>query len=348
MGVLVNTSSVLFYLGVLTLAVVFARMADRGSKAFAMLSCAILVVPLGLRASTVGTDTKEYLSYFLTQGSYMEVGWNVLNRLCEPFGFGLLLGFVAVLTCGFTFARLWELRGAVSFPFSVFMYASMFYFYDYNIMRQALAISILFWGSRYLFMQKNMKFFFFVAFAMLFHKSACVGALVALFVSPFMKNDYSYEKRSVYSCLMLNLPLLAVVFFLAVYELYGSSGYFGNEGQDSLGLLISVLCQIAIIGSIAVFERHHVRANKAGLSFIMIGMIGLFLSLVGYVTHNFDRISLYYQFFGIAAGGFLFRLPSDNATLYKAALLVAPLGLLAYTLLTNRFEIIPYAIGQGW
>lgn len=343
------TESCLLYLSIVALAVAFACVAwCRRSKSFAVLSCATLVIPLGLRASTVGSDTQEYLSYFLTQGSYMEAGWNVLNRLCEPFGFTFFLCVVAVLTCGLAFARLWELRNTISFPFAVFLYASMFYFYDYNIMRQALAVSLLFWGSRYLLMQKNIKFFLLVACAMLFHKSACMGAVIWLFVSPVMRDEYTYGKRTLYSCLMLNLPLLAIVFALVIYSMYGTSGYLGNEGQDSLGLLISALCQVVIVGTIAFFERRQVLTSKIGFSFLMIMMAGLCLSLIGYVTHNFDRISLYYQFFGIAAGGFLFRLPSENALFYKAALLLAPVSLLAYTLFANRFGILPYAFVQGW
>lgn len=153
-------------------------------RAVSLLYIAVIVsVLVGFRAVESGLDTEGYYSLYEQVLNDFHDTWlqgyvgYIFYYLSEFAGFlggdaSYLTFFYALLTCLFIFYTLY--RYGISLPVSVayFFTGIGLFFFMHNVMRQALAVSIIFYSVSFIRDKKLLKFIITTTFAVLVHASA--------------------------------------------------------------------------------------------------------------------------------------------------------------------------------
>lgn len=171
------------YILILIEGALFSKSFKKKSKAVMIILATQLVLLLGLRGATVGVDTHTYLDLFWAKKggasiSYLELGNRVIYGVVSavtnnPTWIFLVYAAITVVPV-LTVIQ----KNSKNTFFSVIIYAGfMYYYWAFNAMRQAAAMSVAFWAISKLEEEKNCEFFLFVILAAMLHKSAWIVLL---------------------------------------------------------------------------------------------------------------------------------------------------------------------------
>lgn len=129
----------------------------KDNKLFLVLGVVALSLGAGLRNDNVGLDTYQYISAFKTNFSviwlFKETGFREISRLLMNAFSGnttCLLLLYAAVTNALILYRLWDFRKDCSYSYMAFLYITLHYMNTLNIMRQYIAIAIVFFATRFL------------------------------------------------------------------------------------------------------------------------------------------------------------------------------------------------------
>lgn len=179
---------------------------SRKSVLYKIYICTALLFPIclaALRKMGVGTDTAQYvwllyneadkandfiayyhsnvyLIYKYVPVSDWELGYLILVYIATK----IFNSFQGVLFATHGLIILFIYKGLVYFKdkikiwFSMLVFYLMFYNHSLNVMRQWIAMSILFYGFTLLIDNKKVKYLFLVFAASLFHRSGVIGIIV--------------------------------------------------------------------------------------------------------------------------------------------------------------------------
>ncbi len=300
----VQTGSILLYIALLLLCVGSAYYAEKkDTLQIVLLSVLIISLVAGLRGDGVGLDTPTYNRIFelLMQGKIdavhgAEVTFKYITRLFLLIFQSIPAVFFvyALLTNGLMILRLWDFRKRICFPVAIACYYAAFYFFTLNIMRQCVAIAIVFFATRYLEKNKIFVFLVGVLVASLFHQSALLGILYLLICYKGWRNlamrmNLSKRKRRI----LYVTALLAVVFVL-IWKASKYIHYF-LEVSPHFGLLLPTKI-VAVLLWATLTGRGRKKNTDAFLcqDIVKCYLLGLFLSLAGYFYPFMDRIGLYF------------------------------------------------------
>lgn len=172
----------------------------------------IVSVLVGFRLPEVGIDTQNYYLLYEKVLSDFEDTWMVINLGFVFYYLSMFADFIdgdasyltffyALLTCFFIFYTLY--RYSVSLPVSVayFFTGIGLFFFMHNVMRQALAISIVFYSISFVINNHRLKFIATMILAVLVHASA-------VFFIPF----YFLARLPVNSLLLLLIWFVSLPF----------------------------------------------------------------------------------------------------------------------------------------
>lgn len=314
-----------------------------------VLAAILLSVIAGMRGDSVGIDTQQYIYYFnlIAQGktqyvfgfeqSFIAICGFLLSLFCDT---SFLLLIFALLTNILIFIRIWDFRKYISLPWAAVVYFGMFYFMTFNIMRQFVAVSIVFWASRYLLKRKYIVFLLSILVASLFHNSALLGVLFFCFEITAWKYLNSAQKKLLLFA-MLCSPI-AIYYIIKTAMKY--QGYF-STAASSIGLM--VLAKLILFLLVYLTARHFMTRNDnmelenhekyMELMIREYYLIGLCLTTIGYFFTYMDRIGLYFGLFEIIYVGIIMKSKRVNV-LIKTGLF----ALYGYMLITSMF-----GSGQG-
>lgn len=323
--------SICLYLVVLTGCLLLAYRAQETNKSlwvWIVVMCLSLIV--GLRGYTVGVDTDNYVEIFqnvaagnseAVQGT--ERTFLLIVRILQLFSKSHTFLFLifSFVTNALMIFRIWEFRNIISFPWAIIYFFGCFFFFTFNIMRQMVAVAMIFWGTRYVQRKIYWKFLLIMAVAALFHQSALLGLLyLVIDVLCFKKTRQIYidliknivKDSKIVAAIGLCLGLLAVVFVAIKASKY--IHYFTNVTLD-VGFLVPlkllVLCAFACMvkhesGKWGGIGRKAIQRYMDQNVVIYYG-VGLCISLLGYSFHFMDRIGLYFTPFGCLFVGYLIK-----------------------------------------
>lgn len=241
---------------------------------FAVIAILIPCILAGLRADTVGTDVKVYVEPLYnaakeshTFSAYMKQRWFVIWRYMYvkdfEIGFSLLVFFIQkiggsfatvlfviqMLIIGPIFFGLKKMHKPYPIFFGMFVFYCLFYNTSLNMMRQWIAMAILFMAFPYLVSEEKKKYCILVLVACLFHNSAIMGfAILAVYMYSTKRKDsikianfkldeaMSPIKIFVYGCVaLLSLNIITTILSYTVLSKY--VGYI--QGDTGLYLLPS-------------------------------------------------------------------------------------------------------------
>ncbi len=270
----------------------------------------LLSLVAGLRAASVGIDTQNYTELFarIAEGRLdLAYGLETTFKYICAFLLGIwnnsnfLFLVFALITNILIFSRLWDFRDHISLPWATAIYFGVFYFMTFNIVRQFVAVSIIFFATRYLAQKKYFKFLVFVLIAFLFHKSALIGVLFIVLDIFAWKELTKKQKRII--VLLWVLGAIAALFLgtiiLGKYVNYFKAAQFNFGIMLFLKLIIYTFTALFMMGD-DWKDKNDVGYDPISYSHNMSKVyyiIGILITMLGYMFQYMDRIGLYFYLF---------------------------------------------------
>ena len=306
-----------FYVSVALLSLLFCWQSEKsGRKTGLVLSVGVLSLAAGLRAFSVGVDTLPYLSgveYFVQYGEThwqygFSYGYGVFCKAvlyaCDDFTF--LLFVEALITNGLIAARFWDYRNGSSLTFMMLVYVCTTYLMTLCLTCQFIAVSIVFYCSRFL---DNGKVFWYCV-GVLFASAIHLSALIAII--PMLVRLLNFKEASAGKA-FVQLTALAVFLCLGAYaasllfERYSS--YANISRVSSIGFMVFAQAAILFVSLLAsgYFAKGDAEDSTASLRATLkaeapyavpLYLLAIVLSGASYVIDNAGRIAYYFTVFG--------------------------------------------------
>lgn len=340
------------YLVVLIVCVFLAHIADKyNSRKILFLLSFILVCFTGFRGYSVGIDTENYVeiwdSIFIERAVFIEPGYIYLNKFLQNFTDNPTLLFVvcSIIIYPLIIYRLWDFKYIASFPMMVvtfYMYGLM---HSMNVVRQYMAVAIVFYFTRYLFRGSYVKYCLGILIASLFHYSS----LIALSLFAIELNKWKHLSKSSKRFLVIGMTCIPFVSFILLDFVTSEYGGYFNEVSKDFGFMTVVKAAFIVIVSILYqipkrYKSASIDIYNVVRTTIILSLLGLALESVGYFFPFMGRMGLIFSMFSIIFWGILYK--SQNTvnvvfcTLFYILLIIYPFMV---SMLYNGFGTIPYS-----
>lgn len=252
---------------------------------------AIFIVSLmpGLRGVGVGTDTKNYVSFFWEAQflgldqiffSSLEPGIRLISKTLFFFKLNdqnVFLFICAFLINSLVFYGSKKITKNITLSYAFFLGFSNFYFFSFNVLRQAIAIAFFIFSLSYLISGKYIKYWIYCLFAISFHYSS-----VILFFMPLLNKKY-FGKNLFY------LKMFFICFFIVIYS------YLVNYFLGLYGILTSD-------ERVMVYEglKQEVSIKVIFPNIILFSFCLFYLFFIKFYKFNNIKLNLFlYLFFGV-------------------------------------------------
>lgn len=289
----------------------FFEKRKNGEKIYLILTFLILTLISGLRNYTVGVDTVVYVNFF---ENLKNISFQNLNLLRYEYGFSLFCKVISIITDDYH-VFLFLVSAFINFSvvhfinnnsrnkfLSLLMFVLCNYYFSYmNIMRQALAISIVLFSLEFLKKNKLLQFTILVILASQFHFSAII-CLVLIFL-----NKFEFSRRHLPVITLLSI--LAFVYGNTVFAFFASlsprlSSYIGTDysSNNYFGALFEALIIVVqmLFGFVVEKSRYKKEDKQHRQLFINGGIeIATIISILTMKATIFNRFLPYFSIFTI-------------------------------------------------
>lgn len=346
-----------------------------------------LLIPItlaGLRKIGIGTDTevyvnvlydaartsnsfldylgkKVYSSFQMKPVSNWEIGYNLLVYIATKIthSFQGVLFFTHLLIITFIYKGLVKLHGDFSRAWAMLIFYFMFYASSLNLMRQWIAIAIIFYGLHFLQKGQTKKYLFCVIFAMIFHNSAIIGIVVWLIYKFF--TEFNSKQTLSIGSKKLDADANKVFLFIGICAVFliGLSLFANLLG--AINDVFARYVRLYISGSVQIMPMQIIRRvpiivllminwnrlnnRECGISFFY-GMLiaDTAISQLGSLTAQSSRMGYFFSIFEIVVLAELTRgRKMDWKILYGIVLIMYLIIFFYYdNVLMGRAEIVPY------
>lgn len=373
--------SILVYGISFSLCVLFAFLSEKYQKR-GLLICAAFILSFvcGCRAASVGNDTANYYTAFdglcrkgdMNYGSLaaMEVSFRYITKgISLLFPSAQFIMFVyALLTIGLVFLRIWDFHESCSIPWSILAFLLSPYFFVQSGLRQACALAIVFYGTRYLDKKKYTLFLVFLVCACLFHTSASISIIFLLFEC-FRWKNLKLSHKLMFSAAIALVPIAYIFLSRRIETTYAQ--YFDMQ-HTRLGMGMFVKFAFAVFAIIfaqtnysSVPQQHEVeklavsnckyireQRKKKPQSVVespryLFGMIsiyycvGILSQISGYFYYNIARIGLYLYWFEMVFMGMVAK-SKENRIILQICVFVMLLYVFVVGIQGNGYNQVPY------
>lgn len=294
------------------------RMNRKIAVILAMLPMVILV---GFRGLTVGSDTGNYYRTFtgiewtstLAEAfsrSRMEVGFVLYNYVLSHIGLDYLGFQVVSAVLVYTSLGVFLYRYSPNIWQSAFAFLSMrMMFGSMTTARAWIAVAIILWAIPALMKRRILPFVLLVAIAATFHFTALVFLAAYPLTSPKLKK---VDFRWVWVICAL-VAIAGVSFFAPIlrminrYESYLEGEYFVSENHTAAMLTLGIdLCffimwRLTMGRQLKVFETESIWAmDMTHITYIMI-VVAVGFDIIGLSNNIMNRVSMFYRPFWLLA-----------------------------------------------
>lgn len=303
------------YFGILIVCFLLADVAEKkNNKHYVFLIAFILSFFMGFRNKSVGVDANNYYYLIASVKDFSKI-WTLNDPVFYIFAHIVLLikndpyffiEIVAFISNFLIIYRLWDFREFASFKYSVFRYITLFYFYAFNCIRQFFAMSILFYGTKFLYEKNYRKFINYIVIASLFHLSALTGLLYIGLEKFKWEELETKNKNLVNSFLFLSPFVIALVYFLTkdrleVYEGHGSM--LSNWLQIVLKILLFIALYLIELKRRTTPPYDLIKLDTETKMVDIYYLIGLLPNALGLFIGQFERLGYYYYLFAMVFVG---------------------------------------------
>lgn len=269
---------------------------------------------IGFRGETVGLDTAAYFNIYdiikyTPDSSYIaekvQPFYIFLNKSADFLNGGpsLTLFFAAAITLYFLLNTIFKFSTNIALSLAVFFSLELFFFM-HNVVRQAVAASIIFYSIRYIISKQLLLFLLMVFIASMFHISSIV----------FLPFYFIAGLRISYMWLMLAW-LVSLAFFIdsslisllfgkvspylpAQYEYFADRADVLEKNSQSLGAT-QLFRQIIFLLLIYVYPK--IKVSRYNNAVFLLALISIIFSNIFYHIGLIGRINSYFTIFLILA-----------------------------------------------
>lgn len=353
----------------------FIFLAQKSEKKGRILSLLLLLFAVlipsflaGARELSIGTDVVHYIYPLYSAAnasssfaSYLHIslwnGWKFVPISSYEFGYTFLVYIVTkifknifsvlffneliIITC--IISGLWKLREDVPVWLGALVYFFCFYNLSLNIVRQSIAVAIVFLGfSNYLINNNWVRYIITVVIASLFHISAIVGILI-LFLKYIIEHDGVLHVKEISKTLLLFLIILLIVFIphllASILRIVGfanySEGYITGSATVALN---QILIRIPIF--IVFFSSWKSYKDCTKYFWLEILLYDIALSQLTNVSDFANRATMYFSIF------YLYIIPYKYDYKSRLQKFITLMGILVYLGVYWYYEFVVMGYGQ--
>ena len=319
-----------------------------------------IVIPsifAGLRYE-VGTDFANY-SYNMNsirdsafaevlQLDNIELGYALgIKVLTYFFSNAQIFGIISAITLAIIIYTLLTQYGDMDTGMMYFIYLMQYYFFSYNLVRQNLALVIVFYSMKYIYDDKLKKFLFYILVAACFHYSALIF-IPAYFLwnkPKRFKIKTGGKVLIIGTALLLTMNFRQVLMFLINLGIPFINKYLYLMIDTTTAQNRDIFVKILILIIFLIVRKNLRKDNEVNTFLIDLYAISVIIGFTGFYTPFFKRVAFYYAIPEIVL---MSRVPKIMATpmqryVFRWIIMIAYLLLFvlsAYIL--KQSHLIPY------
>jgi len=316
----------------------------------------LIIVVVGLRGKSVGTDTHNYYRMFwdiiFVQGSAyldkLEPLYKLLNKSVFWCGGSpeTLIFVSTLITYGFMASTIY--RYSPSLPLSLAtLYGVGPFFFLYSGIRQGIAIVLVFYSIKFVAQQKIIKFITTIIIAVGFHYSAIVFLpvyfLPKIHLKPIVLGImWLISLIFIFDRNIAFLMLQEMLFFIPKTYIWAMSNpdLVGTEGNTGLGIRL-IFTQLICLFLCCSYNKIETNEHKLILLFCTLGII---FSNIFFHAGFVNRIAFYFDVFLILslpiAVHYMFK--RANRAIVTFSLYCCCALFFARSLTTGLYDVLPY------
>lgn len=280
------------------------------SKIRAVLSIMFLPLLFAVIRDDIGIDYANYYERFIM---YAETDWSdiysdirfnreLLNVLFVKIVFFLggnsiwAIGLYSIATLLLCSIFIYEKKKIVYLPITFLAFLSLFYPESYNIIRQALAVAVVFWGTRFLVGNKSLYFIATCLIASAIHNTAALS-LVFLPLNYIFRYKNSYWKvmaiiTLILFVLLINPIMTNLMTLSSVAQYYGDSYEIKNSGTLKL-----IVIKFFVLLPFLLNYINNTKKNPESHTYYLLFMLMLLFQIMAEYSEWAFRLT-YYCFVG--------------------------------------------------
>lgn len=262
-----------------------------------------------LRSKVVGNDTSTYIELFKSiatnndfpqYSNRYEFGYLIYNKICslvskKPQTIIIVTGIITT-TCYLFFIK----RYSKSIILSIFLFIFLRFYDDtLNVLRQCLAICIIFTSYKYLLNRNFIKFIFCIIIAFLFHKTAIIF-LLAWWITSIKLNKKNLLLLSIIAIalsIQFGTIFQQALIVFDTYSYYEGGIYFG---ETRLATIVSLIIQLFLfVIAYYIYSLNSLRISNSDEKMLMLWFTGICILTISTQFNLFDRIATYFNVFSI-------------------------------------------------
>ena len=274
---------------------------DKNSNLYLFFSGGILILFSGLRGDFT-SDYKNYVNLFNFYNEFdfsqlfryqfgQEIGYVILNKLIGIFTDNsvIFMLFTSLIIISLYFKEI--KRDSVYIWLSVLLFITIGQYYiSFNLIRQILAASIIFAGSKYLYEKKLIKYFLIILIATLFHTTALI------MVPFYFILNLKFNLRNL--LIILFILLLSISYLdniLSITQKYFYSHYvegtYGMVGFSFENVALPLAIFIFVLFNISKLDyKNNSRVNiwvNSIMFYTFFSFLGMKIQMIERISHFF-------------------------------------------------------------
>lgn len=325
----------------------------------------VLVIFAGCRDYTIGTDVRIYgnplfynairyqnlQDYLADNLMTVDAGYLVLNFIVSRFTASAhwLYAFIGLVIYLCSFIGIYRMRDRISVTFSWTFFILLFYAFSFNLMRQMMAMAIVFMGSIHLLNKNYIRFLPYVIIGMLFHQTSMIFSF-AIIIMMIAMNAID---RKLF-CFLIIAGAIALVFAYApLLQFLLSHGILSEkysryilEASGTVSINPIIQRSVPIILFYIFGEKNWDEKDNFSNFFMAMMLMDLILaSMRGIYASTMIRVSLYCSIFNIYGYSYFLRkiTPKNNRIIIGVMLVVMFAGIWIYQIVYKGGQaIFPY------
>jgi hypothetical protein len=331
----------LIYYLILSVSTLFAYCAKwLKNSYFYWLSLIPVIVFAGLRAD-VGIDYKSYVGiYNSISDSMTELSFKAINLFANHFDLGEHAVFFISSSLTFLLCYIAIKRLSVDIGISVFVLLFCgFYIESLNIVRQAIAVAIFFFGSQYIVKRQFIKYALCVVVATTFHASAIL--LIAFYPVMSMSIGKSWIILLILAFVIpIAYPIQNLLESYSPYSRY----FLENSDMNTEVVLAFGFMAKCLFGLVCLIYYDRIVSADACAKYYLNGFfLYLFLYILFREFAVVLRFAYYFQIFMVLVIPYILNLFTSSSRKIVLSLVIVYGVLILYTALDNPDNLlIPY------
>lgn len=176
--------------------------------------------------------------------------------------------------------------------FTIALSAFLFnqYLVGFNTMKQSIAVSLFFYGLRFIIEKKPKKYFFTILFAISFHQTA----IIALPVYLIFNNNIKQKQKKIIYTISIILTMILILDMDSILRIFGGRWInYQSENTYATSNLSSIMYVVLLL-FFSIYQKQIINTDERYKIIYLIYFIGVVLSFIGYVSVFAKRIANYF------------------------------------------------------